>query len=1009
MGYGTCLLKFLLNKVDTTCMARWQQFLLGTLGLIGMTFAHDIVVKVIYSKPAEEEIIYVDEPPKKRIFRRTASSSARPLLAQPYAAPRIHHDSSSSSSSNHSGGGGYGTPEAPVDSLPSSMDTSVGFTNQDDPYYPSRSPSSSPSTSSSSSSRSGNKSDAASNAAKGGGSAFAFSMPGTAAQKKAATTTSTTTSDGSVSSSGSSSTPAVPVPFTETYTFTDDDAPNYVIDSAKVQISGDVMSLIVSDQSLIDSLQAEFAGHLLGLEYDTNSLVIGTGESCNSLTANCAEFDSSWIPQASDVMAFYHFNETTNGLAPGAKDFADSSGNNRHGTKVNNPRFNVQGRMQGALRNGSSSVGGAALPVDMSSTNKMTVSFWFNNQSPLIGGGDANVIIEYTTNFNFNEGFYFAANDCSNGLFPCNNITFAGHSGAAYNVKHAPPMSLGWQHIVLVYDRSVIPNIQKVYKNGEPLTITQVAGLSGSAINNFNNEGFYLFGRQGSAAPAEGDIDELAVWKSVLTDDDVKTIYERQSAAFGRGSSLGIYTSEVKDAQIATLWQSFEWTTPFPFGKEIVNDNNSYSQAEGSLRTGLLAHWKMNETAGSLTMAEAVSNLTATPASGLTLNEEGKINSGAYFDGTTNAYATVNSPSTLNIRTSDWSVGAWIKTPKTGMQFIISKSLYGPGVGRWAMGLGLGGPGALVFMYDIGGGGVEINCAANLADNKWHYVLTTLDRDGDMKLYADGVQCATHSIASSSWMDWNTGHNVYIGTYNDNTGLSPITVPNGSFQGSIDELSVWNRVITDGSGSSHEEVQNLYRRGISRVRHQLRFCDDDQCDGETWIGPDGTTDSFFSELNNAAAGTPVMTFGSPQTTRYIQYRSVLETDSALAVNHPELKTVSLPKTGYETEGSGIVTDGTAYKTFTSFTETLGAGGCTSGVRYQISTSPIGPWYYWNNTIWTLGLDYTDTNTVDELNDPIAINQLHSQFGQGTMYFNVLLMSSGASVCELESFEIQGER
>lgn len=991
-------------------MGRWQQFLLGTLGLIGISFAHEIVVKVIYSKPAEEEIVYIEEAPKKRIFRRVASVSPLDTSGQSYPPPRIHDPSSPST---HSSTAGFETSDEPVENSPSSINSAIGFTNQDEPYYPTRSPSSR-SSSSGTSSGAGKNSDAASGSSQGRGS-FAFSMPGLAAPEKAATTDPTSSSVGPVVDSGTSSSASNPAPFTELFTFTDDDASNYVIDPDKVEISADNLSLVVGDQSFLDSLIDDFTGQMIGIENKTFSngssgISIGTGDGCNSLVKNCAEYDSSWIPQSSEVMAWYHFNETTNGLAPGAKDFFDGSGNNRHGAKVNNPRFNVEGRLQGAVRNDSATNhGGVNLPVDLASTNKMSIAFWFNNQSPLVGVGSSNMIIEYTVDFNSQQGFYFAANDCSNPVMGCNNVVFAGHSAGTYNLKEAPPMSLGWQHIVLVYDRSVIPNVQKIYKNGKPLAISQVAALAGSAIANFSSDGFYLFGRIGIAHPAEGDVDELAIWKSVLTDDDVATIYERQSVAFGRGSSLGIYVSEVKDALIPTLWQSFEWKTPAPFGKGLTNDDPTYPEATGSLQNNLIAHWKMDEAKGSPVFNEAVSNNNATLSTGVFLGEEGKHSKGAYFNGTTNAYAQVSSSAPLNIRTSDWSVGAWIKTPKTGMQFIISKSLYGPGVGRWGMGLGLGGPGTLTFMYDIGAGGVEISCPNNLADNKWHHVMVTLDRDGDMKMFSDGVLCATHWIASSSAMDWNTGHNVFIGTYNDNTGQGPITVPNGSFQGNMDDLSIWSRVITDGSGSTKNEISDLYRRGTSRVRHQIRFCDDDQCDGETWLGPDGTTDSFFSEVSNATASQPVMTFGSPQTTRYVQYRSILETDSSAAANYPEMNSVSFPKNGYETEGAGIVTDGVTYKTFTAFTETIGAGGCTSGVRYQISNSPIGPWYYWNSSIWTLGLDYSDTNTVDELNDETALLQLHSQFGQGTMYFNILLMSTGASVCHLESFEVQGER
>jgi hypothetical protein len=93
----------------------------------------------------------------------------------------------------------------------------------------------------------------------------------------------------------------------------------------------------------------------------------------------------------------------------------------------------------------------------------------------------------------------------------------------------------------------------------------------------------------------------------------------------------------------------------------------------------------------------------------------------------------------------------------------------------------------------------------------------------------------------------------------------------------------------------------LYRRGANRIEYQVRSCPDALCStSSSWIGPDGTNQTYFSELNNnlvQSAGGDLTSSDAVQATlptmnfsafgaltiapnRYFQYRAIMESDDS---------------------------------------------------------------------------------------------------------------------------------
>lgn len=981
------------------------------MAFIGCSYASKLIVKVVFVDPPVEveEIVVYRSKPAKKIIRKIASVEDQILLPRNEIQEReVSSDSSKSNkpypdeasqpespNANTSGSNYYPASESFSSFAPNYYRNSVLENNKSGP----------------------SQSVLASKASLGGGGGGFVSVSNSSLGVKAATPV------------PSESSPVVTVPrapsstsssFTHLFALNSTESSNYLFDASKILMDSTEASLATTTELATDQSSTDFSGVMVGLEYKSlsdGSEGIGAGSlgGCDFLTTNCAELSMSWAPQPSELMGIWHLNEVTNGQAPGGLDFTDSSGNGRHGSRVGSPGFNILGRLQSGVENTYALHGGGVLPVNLSSTNKVSISFWINNKSNPAGMNETNLIFEYTPNFNSTSGFYLASNDCSNSNIVCENMVFAGHSvvPAGYFLVEGAPMSQGWQHIVVSYDRSVIPNTMRVYKNGKLASFSQVTAYTTSSSENFSSSSLYFFGRAGNNHSAKGTLDEIAVWSSILTETDVKTIYERQSASFGRAGHLGFYNSPIIDLGESLSMAGMSWHTPFPYGKHplITDSPSSYSQAQGSLTNQLIGYWRLDEATGAVTAVDSQSShLDGSIGSTVVMGDEGKLNTGAKFVRSANSYINLGARPELNIGLQDWSVAAWVQTRFSGEQIVMAKSRYGAQLGRWSLGIGLVTPGRLGFMIDIGGGGIVTESTIPVNDGKWHHVAATLDRDGLLKIFIDGTLNNTLDISSSSAQNWTTNHIAVIGNYGAVNGLSVITSPVLSLDGLIDEVGVWNKVLGDGSNGSENEIRDLYVRSASRIKHQVRICDDQNCLNDDWKGPNGQDDTYFSELLNLSATHAALSFSSPFSTRYFQYRTIFESESVSSSHYPELNQVSINSGElFYRGGVEFVTSGISFVDVYTFAEVLGTQGCTGNVRYAVSTASVGPWYYWDGVDWSLSANSTESSLMSDMNSATAIQKFNTQFASGNLYLKGYLFSDGASACSLKSVSVTGTK
>jgi PKD repeat protein len=159
--------------------------------------------------------------------------------------------------------------------------------------------------------------------------------------------------------------------------------------------------------------------------------------------------------------------------------------------------------------NGSSDSG--SIPLDLSSTNKLTIEFWLKwNQY----ANNDSLAMEFTPNFNANSGGF---------LVDPNASQFGGTFGVAIgntdnrnSVFFARPSAGQWHHYALVIDTTASSaKVITPYVDGVPVAIQQDS--TGTGQGAFANSTLYLMSRGGSALFGAGSLDQLAIYNQTLS------------------------------------------------------------------------------------------------------------------------------------------------------------------------------------------------------------------------------------------------------------------------------------------------------------------------------------------------------------------------------------------------------------------------------------------------------------------------------------------------------------
>jgi hypothetical protein len=258
-----------------------------------------------------------------------------------------------------------------------------------------------------------------------------------------------------------------------------------------------------------------------------------------------------------------------------------------------------------------------------------------------------------------------------------------------------------------------------------------------------------------------------------------------------------IYNRALSAAEVSTLYN--------------LNETNVNHSQDSKYTNGLVSFWSFN--------GPDVTSSTSTEVTGLGKNGTlhggvtstlGKVGQAANFDGSTGYY--IMAPDDTHFVTGasgTLSFSFWIKSNNyTGT--VLSRRHPCDNDGPFTITVS-GQTVSLYFYSDLETGGFSYTSGNVLTTNEWNHVVITKQwgTAGATKLYINGVsKTFTPSGSDSARGTTYTGLQEYIGAQASTSGCNSNDGPvNGFFNGSIDEVRIYNRIL------SATEANQLYLLG----------------------------------------------------------------------------------------------------------------------------------------------------------------------------------------------------
>jgi hypothetical protein len=173
--------------------------------------------------------------------------------------------------------------------------------------------------------------------------------------------------------------------------------------------------------------------------------------------------------------------------------------------------------------------------IDLSSTNKVTVSCWVKVLNYREVSGSSNIVFEFSSDFNSNTGSFVAAfadgSGINAGLYPVIlGIRSPGYNYAGYSKTLVNDLS--WHHWGCIFDTSLSGNENILYIDGVSRT-SVITPLQSDNNANFGNYKLFIGNRDTSNIAANANITDFKIYNRALTAQEILQNYNATKKRYG--------------------------------------------------------------------------------------------------------------------------------------------------------------------------------------------------------------------------------------------------------------------------------------------------------------------------------------------------------------------------------------------------------------------------------------------------------------------------------------------
>lgn len=501
---------------------------------------------------------------------------------------------------------------------------------------------------------------------------------------------------------------------------------------------------------------------------------------------------------------------------------------------------------------------GASSPI-WTNNGKFGKAIQFNNANICVNMNNPSGLNMTTNNFSITNHYYGFDTDANvviekrgtglNGYLYVVNYPSAGNvsiflndggSQKVYTFSNASIQANNWYHLVTTINRET--NEIKFYKNGTYVQTVNISSTTGSIIS----DGNFRIGCDLGGGTFNGVIDELKIYNSILTDDEIKVDYNNgQTMQFGTLSS-GVGNTASSNAA------SQEYCVP----------------GDTASCTPPVAEWKFEQGVGSTAYDTSGNGRSGSLISGPRWIQ-GKNGKSINFDGTDD-YIDVSRfyPSASAI-----TFEAWINTTSTDSTKSYSgnaaQNVFGDHTNGVDVGFGLTGGKVNYNVYVSGW--QSITGVTSVNDGKWHHIVVT-HTGTTVIIYVDG------KVDISGTMTYSAGIAVdrIGGGYLNNSGTGDL------FMGQIDEPKIYNYARTPA------QIAWDYNRGAPVASYDFDECQgtvihdlsNNRLDGTLIVGAGGT------QVTAGTCSTTGTAWGNGSAGKYNSSLNFDGTDDYISVGTP---------------------------------------------------------------------------------------------------------------------------